>query len=100
MFDHIQHQPKRTGPNRTVLLAATLGTVVAFGGIAYACLVVLSKLGLTNVVQPVEVTFDPYEDGTQMEDLLGEDGVPYALEELAPAVEVSPGSEGSASPPP
>ena len=100
MFDHIQHPPKRTGPNPRLLLVATLGTLLAFGGIAYGCLWVLSKLGLTNVVQPVEVTFDPYEDGTQMEDLLGEDGVPFELEELPAPVEVSPGSEGSVSPPP
>lgn len=81
MFDHIQKPPETTGPNRTVLLAATAGTLGAVGLIVYGCLWVLSMLGFTNKIPPVEVTYDPYEDGTDLEDLLGEGEVPLQLED-------------------
>ena len=80
MFDHIQHQRERRGPNRTLLLAATAGMVGAFGLISWACLRLLSMLGFTNVIPPVEVTYDPYDDGTELRDLLGPDEVPRSLD--------------------
>jgi len=79
VFDHIQHQRPPSGPNRVLLVFATLGMVGAFGLIVYGCLWTLSILGFTNISQPVEVTFDPFEDGTQLQDLLGPGEVPEEL---------------------
>ncbi len=79
MFDHIQQQRRPSGPNRALLVLATVSMLGVFALIVYACLWVLSLLGLTNIVQPVEVSFDPYGDGTELQDLLGPDEVPEEL---------------------
>ena len=80
MFDSIKQSERERRPavSRTMLLAATAGTLVVFGGIGYGCLYVLSALGLTNVRAPVEVSYTPYEDGRTMEDIL-EGDVPVEL---------------------
>ncbi len=80
MFDHIQHKRERRGPDRTMLLAATAGMIGAFALIGWGCLKLLSMLGFTNVIPLVEVTYDPYEDGTELQDLLGADEVPVSLD--------------------
>ena len=80
MFDRIkQTEAQRRPPvSRTMLLAATAGTLLVFGGIGYGCLMLLSALGLSNIRQPVEVSYTPYEDGRTMEDILDGD-VPVEL---------------------
>ena len=67
MFDQIR-EPRRTRVNRTMLLASVAVALLAFGVIGFACFWVLAELGIVigpDPLGPVEVWYDPYEDGTE-----------------------------------
>ncbi|MCB9763403.1 MAG: hypothetical protein H6739_26790 [Alphaproteobacteria bacterium] len=82
MFEQIRHEPRARAPlNPLALAAATLAMVVGTGALAWACLWFLSQLGFTNRDPVVEVTYDPYDDGSTLEQLLQEEQrVPSAPE--------------------
>lgn len=96
MFDHIHTE--RAAPTRWPILALSVVlTLGALGGLIYGCLLLLSMLGFGNIFVPtrVEVSLDPYGDGTRLEDLVGEDGRPEALNPTA-----SPEFQAPAAAPP
>ncbi len=80
MFEIIKQSERQRRPqvSRAMLLGATAGVLLLFGGIGWSCLWVLSMVGLTNVHAPVEVSYTPYDDGQRLEDLL-EGDVPVEL---------------------
>jgi hypothetical protein len=81
MFEHLkQREKRRFRIDRTALLAALVVMVVVVLGVTYGVVFLLDALGLGLNRAPVEVTYDPFQDGTQLEELLGPDEVPPELE--------------------
>lgn len=81
MFEHLQQREKRRFRiDRTALLAALATMAVVILGVTYGVVFLLDALGLGLGRDPVEVTYDPFDDGTQLEELLGPDEVPPTLE--------------------
>lgn len=68
MFDQIREPKQRVQVNRTALLTATAVVVAVFIGVIFTSLWLLDALGLSigpDPLGPVEVWYDPYEDGTE-----------------------------------
>lgn len=67
MFDQIREPPKGPGVNRRALLLSVVVMLLGVMVIVYSSLWVLAKLGLDigpDSLGPVEVWYDPYEDGS------------------------------------
>ena len=94
MFDHLQHEPvNRPKVNLGALVTATAATAALIGMLVWGVLWVLSMLGLGNKVDPVEVSYEPLDDGRRLEELLP-DG------EVRPLRPLVPNDEAPATPPP
>lgn len=84
MFEH--YSPEATArPLRTpALIAATVGMIGLFALTVYAVIWLLDLLGFSNVVLPVEISYDPYENGDTLEDLIGGDAPPPIEDSASP----------------
>ncbi|HJN74723.1 MAG TPA: hypothetical protein QGF58_12395 [Myxococcota bacterium] len=67
MFDQIRAPRRGPGLNRAVLFAAVVLMLLSVVVIGFGSFWVLASLGLTigPSGEPVEVWYDPYEDGTE-----------------------------------
>jgi hypothetical protein len=103
MFDHLQQAPQdRPKVNLGALAVATAATAALLGMLVWGVLWVLSMLGLGNKPDPVEVSYEPLDDGRRFEELLP-DGVVRPLRPLVPNDEAAetlppPPSEGAGEP--
>jgi hypothetical protein len=102
MFDHLQRAPTdRPKLNLGALAAATVGTVAILGMLVWGVLWVLTMLGLGRRPDPVEVSYEPLDDGRRLEELLP-DGEVRPLRPLVPNDEAAeappPASEGAGGP--
>ena len=90
MFEHLNDEaPGGPRIHRTILLGAVAGTLLGVGGLVYGVLWVLSMLGFTNIPAPVEVHLDPFDDGTRLVDLIGDEERPLPLEEIDAAADTA-----------
>lgn len=99
MFDHLQHEPvNRPKVNLAALVTATAATAALIGVLVWGVLWVLSMLGLSNKTDPVEVSYEPLDDGRRLEELYP-DGEVRPLRPLVPNDEAPPPpSEGAGEP--
>lgn len=73
MFDRVREPPEYRLDLR-ILTIALLGTLSVAGGLVWGCLWVLSVLGYTNLPPaPVEVSYEPYDDGRTLEQIQAEE---------------------------
>ena len=103
MFEHYQPEDVARRPVRPSLLAAaTAGMIALAGGAIYGVAWLMSALGFQSEEPPVEITYDPFEDGTTLEDLLGREASPPPLPPLPAPPAPQPGDppeSGTATPP-
>jgi len=96
VFDHYNKSQQRRRVANPALLAAATAVMITFSaGTIWGVLWLMEFLGFQTAIAPVEITYDPYEDGTTLEDLTGGGGPPALTEPEAPA---DPASE-TPSPP-
>ena len=67
-----------------MLAAATAAMITLSGATIYGVAWLMSALGFQSEEPPVEVTYDPFDDGTTLEDLLGAEALPPPLGPLPP----------------
>lgn len=86
MFDHYsQSQKRRRVANPALLAVATAVMVIFSASTIWAVLWLLEFLGFQTRIAPIEISYDPYEDGTTLEELTGGGAPPALLEPEAPA---------------
>ena len=84
--------------NLAALVTATAATAALIGMLVWGVLWVLSMLGLSNKTDPVEVSYEPLDDGRRLEELYP-DGEVRPLRPLVPNDEATPPpSEGAGEP--
>ena len=84
MFDHYSRLESTRSPlSPLVLSLATALMILLGGGTIWFVAYLMSLLGFYAKPPPVEVTYDPYKDGTTLEQMLG-GGAPPPIEGSEP----------------
>ncbi len=68
MFDHYQHQAQAKRVRPVLLVVSTLAIFLSLTVIMWGARLLLEAFGYTFEIAPIEVTYDPFEDGTPAPD--------------------------------